>query len=154
MDIPTIIVFIFGVFEFVQVARILLGGEEFIRSSAPIFADISEDIALRILICGFCVILGFQRLTWTVGGRSTLSWLCLVLTHICEGIMFWAFCLHQPSINPKHLDIFEFAVTVFSGAVDRKVTFVLIVVPLAVVLFGAFAVQDILSKGRKSEKQE
>ena len=74
MDIATIVVLTFGVFEFLQVGRIILGGEEFIRSSAPIFADISDTVALRIFICGFCVMLGFQRLTWAVGGRSTLSW--------------------------------------------------------------------------------
>lgn len=133
--ILNVVIFIIGVFEFISTAKVLFLDPAGLMQEHKIFpSEFFLDFKTKVLFCTYLMTLGFHRVSWAAGGQSFGAWLCLVGTHVVEGIMLWTLAL-QPTHNVQNLPPIEFIKQLVQGKVATPFdTFVLIFIPILVVI--------------------
>jgi hypothetical protein len=149
-----ILCFILGLFEFFAVYIFqTTSDQDLLRKHDKILPHtIITDDSIKIVYCGFLLMLGLQRLTWaTVNGQTSLySWIVLIITHIIECFVWYILALEKNNFNLQTLIIK--AITFELGEFPFLV---LIGVPILCLVFIICAVIDLFSKKQsKSSKKE
>lgn len=94
----TAVCIVLGLFEFISATGIIFHPELKGQKEPLIPPVILEQTMTRVLLAVYVMTLGLQRLTWATSRSTTYSWLCLLLTHIIEGGMWWFFAFSQPHL--------------------------------------------------------
>lgn len=130
-----IVIFIIGVFEFISTAKVLFLDPNVLMLEHKIFpSSFFTDFKTKVLFCTYLMTLGFHRVSWALGNHTFGAWLCLVGTHIVEGVMLWNLAM-LPTFNQKGLTVAEFIKELVQGKVETAFdSFVLIFIPILVVV--------------------
>ena len=133
VHISEVVALVLGLYEFISVAKILL--VDAVPSDVTLFPVMCYKIpALKALLVAFTTFLGLLRLQWVVSGRTVLSWVCIIATHIVEATMFWTMAI-QPHFNTKGLSFVDLVVDVLKFNYGTMDSVILLLVPSLVMLF-------------------
>jgi hypothetical protein len=86
--------FIMGTFEFYTAYKFFTDAESFSGHGQMVDSSFATNPCVRMLFSVYMLTLGLQRLQWYYGTESShnmFQWLCLLLTHVVEAIMWWVF---------------------------------------------------------------
>ena len=118
-----------------------------------------DQVQVRSLWVFSIFLLGMCRITWAVGGnRSSLSYLTLTVTHICETIFFYSIALSSSKLNPHNLGLLDFLCAAFE-LIEQKVylgktaKLLLSVVPSLAVLFAYTGLMGSMTKAKHQKKE-
>lgn len=124
-----ILAIILGAFEILVVVEMKL--KDVAASRLKLFpSDFYDQEATNALLCSFLLFLGLLRIMWACSGKTYVSWISIVLTHIIEAALFWTLAL-QDHFNKKALALTDFIIDlcVKSQDYDTMSTALLLLVP-------------------------
>mmetsp|Transcript_10199 Transcript_10199/g.16738 ORF Transcript_10199/g.16738 Transcript_10199/m.16738 type:complete len:152 (+) Transcript_10199:30-485(+) len=129
----SIVAAVLGLFEFFVASKLIMGEDSELKFFPEHF---SSDPATKILLILFTIFLGMLRLSWAVSGRTYLSWLCVVVSHVVETVALWNMAL-LPHFNTENLLLVDFVqdLLAFSGKYDELTTKILLVIPVVLAFF-------------------
>lgn len=147
------LIFAIGVFEFLMVAKLLMGKPEELKKESPLYPPIFfEDFTVRCLLTLMTLFLGLVRVMWSRGRNDVFSWLYIILTHIGEAVFFWTMA-HQSHFNVENLPSDRLIEKIFKCQIGNNMsTFILSFVPFVVLLLIIHGPN--LNKGENKKKSE
>jgi len=98
--LSTILAIVLGAFELLVVIEMKLKDTPPRLQLFP--TEFYDQSATNALLCSFLLFLGLLRIMWACSGRTYMSWLSIVATHIIETVLFWTLAL-QSHFNKKAL---------------------------------------------------
>lgn len=123
------VAFLLGIFEFWLIFKSEVLGDFSSLNELKLFPPLfTHNKEAHLLLCAFTLFLGLLRITWAVSGKTHLSWLCVILTHVIEATFLWNLAL-LPHFNTKGLALVDFAKDLITGTYNIPSTVLLFLVP-------------------------
>ena len=135
MSLASIVAILLGCFEFWLVIKSEVLGDFSTLNQLTLFPSaFVSNREVHLLLCAFTLFLGLLRISWAVSGKTVMSWLCVVLTHVIETYFLWNLALGR-HFNTKGLALPELAKDLITGTYNIPSTALLFMVPGFVLFF-------------------
>mmetsp|Transcript_43330 Transcript_43330/g.86095 ORF Transcript_43330/g.86095 Transcript_43330/m.86095 type:complete len:154 (+) Transcript_43330:49-510(+) len=150
VSMSSIVALILGLFEFWLVIKMEVLKDFSTVNDLKLFPPtFVHDRSVYLLVCTFTLFLGLLRISWAVSGRTVLSWICLILTHVIETTFLWNLAL-LPHWNTNRLALPDLIQEVLAKKHDIPSSVLLFLVP-GIALFFLLCGPNLKGRGKKDK---
>lgn len=129
VKLSTAVALFLGVFEFWMIFKMKVLHDYSSLNDLKVFPpSFANNREVHLLLCTFTLFLGLLRISWAVSGKTVWSWLCVILTHVIEGVFLWNLAL-LPHWNKNNVALPELVQEIFNKQHDLPSSVLLFLVP-------------------------